>query len=171
MVKSKLLFMLALSLVLNLSNEKNSFENSDTQESNTEESIFQTKRKEYMVNKHFLENIILTDTERGIYTEDNYVFNVMLSDFKREISFLSLEEKERLEHLNVRKFASQFLLSPLLDEKKNHHQNTSLYNQETDDLDWELLFCLLKENGKKEIERKKERWANYKEYYEYYSGF
>lgn len=93
-----------------------------------------------------LEDIILTNQERGILVEPtNFEKNVLSS-----MDLLSSNEQFVIDQLNVRRF-SNILTSPVVTNKCYHHQNSSLYDKDSDDLKWDLLFDTLKANASSKL--------------------
>ncbi len=107
-----------------------------------EDDIFFTKVEEGEVS---LDDIILTREERD--SSD------CCNDFLERYMLRQLDYSEfdsTVQNLNVQKFAN-LLSSSIVTNQVEEHQNSSLYVEDTNDLNWELLFSVLKQNGEKYI--------------------
>lgn len=104
-----------------------------------------------------LDDIILTSEERNIYEDSGLskLRNDMLNQIQNE--FLHSEELITIDRLNVRKFAQDILLSSIATDKVIEHQYSTLYREESDDLDWDNLLDVLKKNNEEIIKEQTER--------------
>lgn len=95
--------------------------------------------------KVFLDDIILTNSERGIKIYKSLSLEKELINNLESYS-LNDENKEVIERLNVRVLAEDTLTSPLVTEYVGKHSRTALYMEDSDDLNWNQLFLVLKNN-------------------------
>lgn len=92
-----------------------------------------------------LDDIILTNSERGIKTYKSLTLGKELINSIKLYS-LNDEYKDVTERLNVRVLAEETLTSPLVTEYVSRHSHTALYVEDSDDLNWEQLYFVLKNN-------------------------
>lgn len=94
----------------------------------------------------YLDDIILTNSERGIDSTYTYSLERDLFD-SIKYSWLDAEEKEIIDKLKVRDLAEETFTSSVATEYIEKHTHTALYVEDKNDLNWEQLFSVLKNNA------------------------
>lgn len=106
------------------------------------------------------DDIVLTNMERGNGNEFYYYEQKLTEHMKQYFNNLSLEEQAVIDRLNVRKLGKTVFLSSIVTDWVENHTFSALYVEETDDLNWDILFDTLKVNFENYSQEQQEKWMN-----------